>query len=389
MQLPPGWRGPARGTGIVCAQAGFYYSIRQGGKEGMRVAGTFVNLFRKVSRGCPAAAFALPALALFSPWSSLAAPAPDSETFSPDPLYAMLAEDARRVAENRVMAEQIASRILSEEAGFTGVRLSDLAAGRAAEARRVPSCRLTEYLPEASLRASSGDAPAKESPEFGQFKEADSSLSRESDGGLVFIDNGWVNLVGFYGYGGVTRGKGFQFTGTGYTGAEGTSRVIPSALALAGITSDPQQVVYSAEMRAEAPIEVERGVEFVPFAGIRAVRTDEAGAGVASTLASETSSGASRRNFQQVPVGLQLRLSHDPDPRTRVQLHSTLSAIGNSGDAGDAGPDGPESVSLIGVGSVGLGVERGDWYFSVGADAGVSNRNQQEEGISVNVRHKF
>lgn len=248
----------------------------------------------------------------------------------------------------------------------------------------------------APAAASSGSPSGKESDEIGiELKEADASLARKSDGGLVLASKEGVSLVGFYGYGGLTRGSGYHFTGTGYTGASGTSRVIPASLLLAGFTADPRQNIYSAEMRAEAAIPVSKGAEIVPYAGFRTVLTQDAEAGVLGAVGGVTGAGGEgdRRSVQQIPVGVGLRIERQADPVTRLRLKSSLGAVANLGDAGTASPGAGytsySGSSLSGIGAIGIEIERGDWSLGAGADVGVTTDDKTETGFSVNLKRKF
>lgn len=243
----------------------------------------------------------------------------------------------------------------------------------------------------------SAAAPAGEdSDEIGiKLKEADASLARKSDGGLVLASKEGLSLVGFYGYGGLTRGSGYHFTGTGYMGASGTSRVIPASLLLAGFTADPRQNIYSAEMRAEAAIPLSKGAEIVPYAGFRTVLTQDAEAGVLGAVGGVTGTGAEgdRRSVQQIPVGVGLRIERQADPVTRLRLKSSLGAVANLGDAGTVSPGSGYTTysgsSLSGIGAVGIEIERGDWSLGAGADVGVTTDDKTETGFSVNLKRKF
>lgn len=246
-----------------------------------------------------------------------------------------------------------------------------------------------------------GGAPAaapsgKEPDEIGiELKEADASLARKSDGGLVLASKEGLSLVGFYGYGGLTRGSGYHFTGTGYMGASGTSRVIPASLLLAGFTADPRQNIYSAEMRAEAAIPVSKSAEIVPYAGFRTVLTQDAEAGVLGAVGGVTGAGgeSDRRSVQQIPVGVGLRIERQADPVTRLRLKSSLGAVANLGDAGTASPGAGytsySGSSLSGIGAIGIEIERGDWSLGAGADVGVTTDDKTETGFSVNLKRKF
>lgn len=228
-----------------------------------------------------------------------------------------------------------------------------------------------------------------------ELKEADASLARKSDGGLVLASKEGLSLVGFYGYGGLTRGSGYHFTGTGYMGASGTSRVIPASLLLAGFTADPRQNIYSAEMRAEAAIPVSKGAEIVPYAGFRTVLTQDAEAGVLGAVGGVTGAGgeSDRRSVQQIPVGVGLRIERQADPVTRLRLKSSLGAVANLGDAGTASPGAGytsySGSSLSGIGAIGIEIERGDWSLGAGADVGVTTDDKTETGFSVNLTRKF
>ena len=126
-----------------------------------------------------------------------------------------------------------------------------------------------------SGRSGAGGAPERREVEI-RLKPADDSITRKSDGGLVLAGLPGFSLVGFYGYGGFEKGGGYHFTGTGYMGVDGISRIIPASLLLAGFTADPRQSIYSAEMRAETPVALSPGVELVPYAGFRAVLSQDA-----------------------------------------------------------------------------------------------------------------
>ena len=87
-----------------------------------------------------------------------------------------------------------------------------------------------------SGRSGAGGAPERREVEI-RLKPADDSITRKSDGGLVLAGLPGFSLVGFYGYGGFEKGGGYHFTGTGYMGVDGISRIIPASLLLAGFTA--------------------------------------------------------------------------------------------------------------------------------------------------------
>ena len=165
------------------------------------------------------------------------------------------------------------------------------------------------------------------------------------------------------------------------------------ALTLAGITPDPTQNIYSAEMRAELPIQVGTGVQVVPFAGYRAVRTDTSAMGLVSELGGSAAVTSEMRSLQQVPVGIGMRLLHEPDSKTAVQVNTSIGAVASMGDTGTVEEDGSIRVkggrTFSGIGSVGLQLRRKLWNFGAGADIGVTEGGKSETGLSVNVKRSF
>jgi len=288
--------------------------------------------------------------------------------------------------------ETLIAAVTAEPTGFYGVRLSDLESGgvgpQGINLLAVPVSAGSEAADENGDNSESADDSV-----LPPLKEADHSLTRKEDGAIRLVDAGPLDLVGFYGYGGVMKGKGYQFTGTGFAGAEGTSRVIPVALTLAGITPDPTQNIYSAEMRAELPIQVGTGVKVVSFAGYRAVRTDTSAMGLVSELGGSAAVTSEMRSLQQVPVGIGMRLLHEPDSKTAVQVNTSIGAVASMGDTGTVEEDGSIRVkggrTFSGIGSVGLQLRRKLWNFGVGADIGVTEGGKSETGLSVNVKRSF
>ena len=253
-------------------------------------------------------------------------------------------------------------------------------------------------LPRESIPASAlpspraEDSPAAAPPQGGKdepairLRPAERVIARPSDGGIVFSSGLPVNIVGFWGYGGSEKGEGYRFIGTGYEGVSGTSRVLPVSLTLAGLTADPRQNIYSAELRAEAPIAFSRALEVVPYAGFRAVRTQEA-----DQQSDRAGSGGHALN--QLPAGIGVRVTGPAESETQVALRGQVGAVANLGSAGTMlvvpGARSDDRSSLTGIGSVGIELQRGSWNFGAGADIGVSSDDKTEKGFSVNVRHEF
>lgn len=230
-----------------------------------------------------------------------------------------------------------------------------------------------------------GDAPRSEPMQI-NLQPAARPTPRSSDGGIVISDALPVSIVGFWGYGGQTKGEGYRFTGTGYEGVSGTSRVLPVSLSLAGLTADPRQNIYSAELRAELPMPVSNAVEFVPYAGFRAVRTQQADA-------DDDQGDTYRHALNQIPAGIGVRVTGPSESETQVALRGQVGAVANLGSTGTLlvvpGARSDERSSVTGIGSVGIEIQRDGWNFGAGADIGVSSRDKTEKGFSVNIRREF
>ncbi len=313
---------------------------------------------------------------------------------SSDPLAGLIAE-AERGETGEVSREPSAEtsdldRYLAthaaEKSGYYGIRLSDL---QQKSQKNAVSERPRIKVPQG--KASDDQAPETVQRVFeGAIPQSDASLTRE-DGGVKILTEGPVHLIGFYGYGGLTRGEGYQFQGTGFAGTSGTSRVIPMALSLAGYSADPRLNIYSAEMRAEAPIALGKGAELVPFAGYRAIVTQDADQGILSEFGGGSTTGADGRDLQQLPVGIGMRLTRQADAKTVYRLNGMLGAVTNFGDTYSVYGLRPsaEGLSVSGVGAVGVEVEKGPWSFGAGADFGVAEGDRSEKGFSINAKRRF
>lgn len=350
-----------------------------------------------------------PALLAAAAAAALAEPAAAP---APDPIEAFLAGEfpEEQGASAKAPIDAWIENSSAEPSGYYGRTLADLQAGRPA-AETLPAGALRPALPEAKAEGegAAGAAAASETSKAGgktgeaasepspgveiSLKEAGASLTRESDGGIVIADADGFSLVGFYGYGGLEKGSGYRFIGTGYAGIDGTSRVIPASLLLAGFTADPRQNIYSAEMRAELPIPLTKEAELVPFAGFRTVLTQNADSGLGATSGGTSAGESDRRSVQQIPMGVGVRVTRQVDPRTRYRLKSQVGAVANMGDTGTVqeseGYRGYSGSSITGIGSIGIEVESGDWTFGAGADIGVTTDDRTEKGLSVNIRHTF
>ncbi|MDL2059626.1 hypothetical protein MUN46_006760 [Mesosutterella sp. AGMB02718] len=220
------------------------------------------------------------------------------------------------------------------------------------------------------------------------LREKNSSIVRESDGGLQLAGLGPLSLVGFYGFGGITRDNGYHFTGTGYSSIGGTSRVLPASLSLAGFTADPRQNIYSAEMRAEAPMQLSGQTQVVPFIGYRAVLTQQSDAGLFNALGGEGSTDSGQKSARQIPLGVGLVHTRQVDAKTRYRFKSVLGAVTSVPEGSGASGD-EMGNSVTGIGSLGVELQRGTWSLEAGADLGVSSESRSETGLSINFKRAF
>lgn len=281
------------------------------------------------------------------------------------------------------------------------LRLSDLQARRdeslhfsllppAAAARSAAAGESLLYTRSRAVFLQDEPAPAPaETPGIAvTLREKNSSIVRESDGGLQLAGLGPLSLVGFYGFGGITRDNGYHFTGTGYSSIDGTSRVLPASLSLAGFTADPRQNIYSAEMRAEAPMQISGQTQVVPFIGYRAVLTQQSDAGLFNALGGEGSTDSGQKSARQIPLGVGLVHTRQVDAKTRYRFKSVLGAVTSAPEG--SGASGEEAGnSVTGIGSLGIELQRGTWSLEAGADLGVSSESRSEKGLSINFKRAF
>ena len=62
--------------------------------------------------------------------------------------------------------------------------------------------------------------------------------------------------------------------------------------------------------------------------------------GLVSELGGSAAVTTEMRSLQQVPVGIGMRLLHEPDSKTAVQVNTSIGAVASMGDTGTVEEDG-------------------------------------------------